>query len=198
MGRYIVSFIGKDAATTARASALSLLSLGICSSFQVVRVLNFCLTKKAYFSIGDSRDSNSALTCPTTSYESLRIQRLLAPTASASSSPAIMASYSDSLLEALKPKRTACSILSLVGKVNCSLMPALDCLEAPSMQRVHQPVLQGQILGCWIYARKSAKICPFIESLGLYWIPYSLSSISHRAIIPDKLVYGSCPGAGDQ
>ena len=66
MGRYIVSFIGKDAATEARASARSLLSLGICSSLQVVRVLNFCLTKEAYFSIQGSRDSNSALPCPTT------------------------------------------------------------------------------------------------------------------------------------
>ena len=137
MGRYIVSFIGKDAATTARASARSLLSLGICSSFQVVRVLNFCLTREVYFAIRGSRDSDSVLTYPTTSCESLRIQRLLAPTASASSSPAIMVSYSDSLLEALKPKRTACSILSPIGEVNCSPMPAPDCLEAPSTQRVH-------------------------------------------------------------
>ena len=72
-----------------------------------MRVLNFYLTRKAYFSIRGSRDSNFVLTCPTTSCDSLRIQRLLAPTASARSSSAIMASYSDSLLEALKPKRTA-------------------------------------------------------------------------------------------
>ena len=112
MGRYIVSFIGKDEATAAKASARSLLSLGTCSSFQVVRVLNFCLTREAYFSIRGSLDSNSTLTCPTTNCESLRIKRQLAPTASASSSPAIIASYSDSLLEALKSKWTACSILS--------------------------------------------------------------------------------------
>ena len=60
-----------------------------------MRVLNLCLKKEAYFAIRVSRDSNSALTCPTTSCESLRIQRLLAPTANASSSPAIMASYSN-------------------------------------------------------------------------------------------------------
>ena len=107
MRRYIVSFIGKDAAMAAKASALSLLSLGTCSSFKVVRVLNFCLTIEAYFSIRGSLDSNSALTYPTTSCESLRIKRLLVPTESASLSPTIMASYSDSLLEALKPKRTA-------------------------------------------------------------------------------------------
>ena len=100
-------------------------------------MLNFCLTKEAYFAIRGSLDSNSTLTCPTTSCDSLRIKRLLAPTTSASSSPAIMASYSDSLLEVLKPKRTACSILSPVGEVNCRPMPAPDCLEAPSTQRVH-------------------------------------------------------------
>ena len=136
MGRYIVSFIGKDAATTARASARSLLSLRTCSSFQVVKALNFCLTKEVYFAIWGSRDSNSALTYPTTSCKSLRIQRLLAPTASASSIPAIMALYSDSL-DALKPRRTACSILSPVRQVNYSPMPAPDCLDAPLMQRVH-------------------------------------------------------------
>ena len=93
----MVSFIGKDVTMAARASARSLLSLGICSSFQVVRVLNFCLTKEAYFATRGSQDSNSALTCPTTSCESLRIQILLAPTTSASSNPTIMSSYSDSL-----------------------------------------------------------------------------------------------------
>ena len=151
-----------------------------------MRVLNFCLTKEAYFSIRGSLDSNSALTCPTTSYESLRIKRLLVPTASESSSPVIMASYSDSLLEALKPKWTACSILSPVGEVNCRPIPAPDCLEAPSTQMVHQPLPPGQVSGYEISARKSAKTCPFFASLGLYWMPYSLSSIAQRAILPDR------------
>ena len=153
---------------TAKASTLSLESLGTCSSFQAERVLNFCLTREAYFSIRGSLDSNSALTCPTTNYESLRIERLSAPTVSASSRSTIMASYFDSLLEALKPIRTACSILSPVGEVNCRPMPASDCLEAPSTQRVHQPFSSGQVSGCWISARKSAKTYPFLESLGLY------------------------------
>ena len=109
---------------TAKASALSLESLGTCSSFQVERVLNFRLTREAYFYIRGSLDSKSALTCPTTSCESLRIERLSVPTARASSRPTIMASYSDSLLEVPKPKRTARSILSPVGEVNCSPMPA--------------------------------------------------------------------------
>ena len=92
-------------------------------------------------------DSNSVLTCPTTSCETRLIKRRLAATTSASSSPAIMASYSDSLLEALKPKWTACSILSLVGEVNYRPILAPECLKAPSTQRVHQLLLSGQALG---------------------------------------------------
>ena len=95
MGRYIVSFIGKEAAMAAKASALSLESLGTCSSSQVERVLNFCLTREAYFAIRGSLDSNSALIFPTTSCESLLIERLSVPTTSASSRPAIKASYFD-------------------------------------------------------------------------------------------------------
>ena len=143
MGRYIVSFIGKEAATAAKALALSLESLGTCSSFQAERALNLCLTREAYFSIRGSLNSNYVLTCPTTNCESLRINRLLAPTTRASSTPAIMASYSDSLLEAQKPKRTACSIFSPIGKVNCKPMSSPDCMEAPSTQRVHQPFSSG-------------------------------------------------------
>ena len=76
---------------------------------------------------------------------------------SASSSSAIVASYSDSLLVALKPNLTACSILSPVGEVNCTSMPDPYCLEAPSTQSVHQPFLSRHVLGCGISARKSAK-----------------------------------------
>ena len=150
-----------------------------------MRVLNFCLIREAYFAIRGSLDSNSALTCPTTSCESLRIKRQSAPSASASFSPAIMASYSDSLLEALKPKRTACSILSPIGEVNCRPIPAPKCLEALSTQRIHQPLLSRQVLGCGISTRKSAKTYPFFASIGLYWMLYSLSSIAQRAILPD-------------
>ena len=133
----IASLNGREAAIAAKASALSLRSLGTCSSLQVERVLSFCLAKESYFVIRGSLDSNSVLTCPTTSCKSLRIKRLSAPTARASSTPAVKASYSDSLLEASKPKRTTCSIFSPAGEVNCIPIPALDCLEAPSTQRFH-------------------------------------------------------------
>ena len=33
---------------------------------------------------------------------------------------------------------------------------------------------------------KSANTCPFLDSLGLYWMPYSLSSIAQGAILPEK------------
>ena len=168
MGRNTVYVIGNEAAMAAKASTLSLQSRGIYSSFQAERESNFCLTKEAYFVIRGSLDSNSALTCPTTSCESLWIERLSAPIASASSSPSIVASYFDSLLVALKPNLTACSILSPVREVNCKSMPAPDCLEAPSKQRVHHPFLSEQVSGCGISARKSAKTYPFFESLGLY------------------------------
>ena len=97
-----------------------------------------------------------------------------------------MASYTDSLLDALKPKRISCSIFSSVGEVNCSPMLAPDCLDAPSTQRVHHPLSLGQRLCCGSSARKSANTCPFFDSLGLYWIPYSLSSMAHRAILPNR------------
>ena len=141
-------------------------------------MLNLCLTREAYFAIQGSLDSNSALIFPTTNCESLRISRLLAPFARASSTLAIMASYSDSLFEAPKPKRTACSIISPIGEVNYRPMPAPDCLEAPSTQRVHQPFSSEKVSSCGISERNSAKTCPFFERLSLHWMPYSLSSIA--------------------
>ena len=196
MGRYIDSLTSREAATAAKALALSLWSLGTCSRFQAERVLSFCLAREAYFAIRGSLDSNFVLTCPTTSYESLWIRRLSTPTARAGSTPAIKALYSDSLLEASKLKRTAFSILSPTWEVNCRPMPAPDCLEAPSTQRVHQPSLFGRVLGYGSSARKSAKTCPFLESLSLYCIPYSLSSIAHRAIHPDRSGLWIVPQSG--
>ena len=88
------------------------------------------------------------------------------------------ASYSDSLLEALKPNRIACSILALVGDFNCIPIPAPICLDALSTLSVHQFKISGCVSDWGIYAMKSAKTWPFFDSLGLYWMPYSLSSIA--------------------
>ena len=61
------------------------------------------------------------------------------------SSPAMIASYSASLLEAGIFRRMACSMTSPVGALSCS--PRADPIfhEAPSTFRVHQPELSGSI-----------------------------------------------------
>ena len=137
--------IGREAAIEARASAISLESLGICSSFQTRKLLKRCFTQETYFTIRGSRDSNSSLTCPTTNCESLWTRSLSINKAAASSSPVRMASYSDSLLEALNPSWIACSILSPNGDFNCKPMPAPVCLDAPSILSDYQPKLLGRI-----------------------------------------------------
>ena len=101
MGRNTVSVIGREMATTAKASAFSLQSLMMCLSFQAEKLPKRCLTRDTYFVIRGSRDSNSLFTYPTTNYKSLRIISLSADTIAASSISARMASYCDSLLEAL-------------------------------------------------------------------------------------------------
>ena len=67
------------------------------------------------------------------------------PMASASSSLATIASYSDLLLVALKPNRTACSILSPVREVNYRLMTAPVCVDATSILSVHQLISPRQV-----------------------------------------------------
>ena len=178
--------IGREATTKARASAFSLESLGICSSFQTGNLLKRCFTRETYFIIRGSRDSNSSLTCPTTNWESLWTRSLPADRAATSSSPARMALYYDSLLEGLNPSRIAYSILSLDRDFNCKPMPTSVCLDAPSMLSFHQSELTRRVSNWGSFVMKSTNTCPFFESLGLYWMPYSLSSIVQRAILPDK------------
>ena len=66
IGRNIISVIGRDAATAAKASAFSLESLGTCWSFHVEKPARRYLTKATYFAIQGSLDSYSAFICPTT------------------------------------------------------------------------------------------------------------------------------------
>ena len=149
-------------------------------------MLKRCFTRETYFTIPGSRDLNSSLTCPTTNWESLWIKSLLTDRAIASSSPARMASYSYSLLEALNPSRIACSILSPDGDFNCKPMPVPVCLDAPSTFSVHQSKLSGRVSDWGSSAMKLTSTCPFFESFGLYWISYSYSLIAQRAILLDK------------
>ena len=106
------------------------------------------------------------------------MRSLLADRVAASSSLVKMASYFDSLLEALNPSRIACSILSLDGDLNCKPMSAPVCLDAPSMLSIHQFELFGRASDWGSSAMKSTSTCPFFESLGLYWMPYLLISIA--------------------
>ena len=139
--------MGSDAATTAKASALSLKSLGMCSSFHVEKLARRCFTKVTYFAIQESRDSYPTFFCSTTNWESLRIISLSTDIAAANSIPATMASYSGSLFKALKPSRIACLILSPPGDFNCRPMSAPVCRDAPSTLRVHQFELLGNVSG---------------------------------------------------
>ena len=161
-------------------------------------MLNFCLTREAYFAIRGSLDSNSALAYPMTNCESLRLKRLLAPKASTSSSPAIMASYSNSLLEALKPRQTVCSILSPVGEVNCRLMPAPDCLEAPSTQRVHQPFSFGKYWAAGFLQGSRLRPTPSLKASACTRCHIRLVSLPIEPSFRTYPVYESCPGAKDQ
>ena len=159
----------------------------MCSSFQNGKLLKLCFTRDTYFTIQGSRDLNSSLTCPTTNWESLWMRSLSADKVVVSSSPAKMASYSDSLLKAPNPSRISCSILSPDRDRNCKPMPSPICLDTPSMLSIHQSELSGRASDWRSYTMKSASTCPFLKSLGLYWMSYSLSSIAQRAILPDKL-----------
>ena len=104
----------------------------------------------------------------------------------ARSIPTKIASYSASLLEAGKSNYIACSILSPVGALSCKPTPTPICQEASSTLRIHQSVLPRSASYWGIFAKRSANICPFITKQGLYWIPNSLSSIAHRAILLDQ------------
>ena len=163
--------IGREAATIAKASAFSLEFLGMCSSFHIGKLLKCYFTRETYFAIRGSRDSNSSLTCLTTNWESLLTRSLPANKAASSSSPTRMASYYDSLLEALNWSRMAYLILSPDGDFNCKPTLTPVCLDAPSIFSVHQSKLSGRVFDWGSCAMKSTSTCPFFESLGLYWIP---------------------------
>ena len=63
----------------------------------------------------------------------------------ARSSPAMIASYSASLLKARKFRCMTCFVISLVGALSYSPRSAPVCREGPSTFRVHQPELSDSI-----------------------------------------------------
>ena len=104
----------------------------------------------------------------------------------ARSIPVRIASYSTSLLDMGKFNRIACFILSPVRALSCKQTPAPVCWEAPSTLRIQQLALPESASCRGISAKKSANIYPFIAKQGLYWIPKSLNSKAHRAILHDR------------
>ena len=175
--------LGRDATTTAKAFAFSFEPLGICSSLQAMKHSSWSLTRHTYLVIRWSCVSYSSLTFLTTSLESLCMMIFSKDTEIVRSILDRIVSYSTSFLDVGSLNCIACFILSPVRALSCKPTPAPVYLEAPSTLRFHQSELP-EFASCWgISAKNSA----FIAKRGLYWIPNSLSSIVHRAILLNKL-----------
>lgn len=132
--------------------------------------------------------SYSPWMCLTMSWESLRISSWEAEKASARHSLDMIASYSTSLLNVGNPSRMACSNYSLIGVCRRRPTSDPDARDAPSTLRIHHPSLHGSV-SCedWgVSAIKSAITWLFMDNLGWYLIPYSLKSIAHLSILPDR------------
>ena len=107
-----------------------------------------------------------------------------------------MASYSNSLLEALNQSRIACSILSPDGVLNCKPMPAPDCLDAPSILRVHQFGLSGHVSGWGSFSIKSTSTCLFLKSLACIGCRTHLVRLPNVSFFSISQVYVLCSGGG--
>ena len=125
----------------ANAFVFSFESLEMCSSCQATKFPSRRVTRLTYLVMRSSLVSYSPFTCSTTNRESLLMIIFSEDTEIARSIPTMIASYSASLLEARKSKHMACSIISPVGALSCSLRPSPVCCETPSTFRVHQPKL---------------------------------------------------------
>ena len=110
-------------------------------------------------------------------------------------SPTMTASYSASLLEALKPNLRAYSTSIPSREVRIRPAPLPWALAAPSTDNLQM----GRSGVSWVASvdfagvnslMKSTKICPFIAFLGLYLMSNSLSSTAHFISLPK--VFGLC------
>ena len=87
-------------------------------------------------------------------------------------SPANIASYSPSLLEAEKSKVKDCSIMDPSGVVRTIPMPALLLFKALSTFRTHPSNKSHCSVALGVkLAMKSAKTCPLIDVFGSYLRP---------------------------
>ena len=106
-------------------------------------------------------------------------------------SPASRASYSASLLEALKPNLKKCSTYIPSGVIITIFAPASKTLEAPSMNTLYGRTSTLQTISNSLCrensATKSARTWTFTELLGLYHISKEPNRVPHLAIMPVKL-----------
>ena len=131
-------------------------SRGMCLSFTSRNWLIWYRKRFKYCCMRSSLASLSPLTCPTTSWESLCIFNLVAPSIWASFSPVSRASYSASLLVIVYCSHTARSMMSPSG--NSSIMPILLAffVDNPSMWVVHFDVYLSSSFGSSSFVVNSA------------------------------------------
>ena len=180
--------MGSIATTLAKALTCTFSMRGIfliTHSFSWFRVSQ---TLVRYWAMCPSLALYSPWMCPTISWESLRISILETERASVRFNSDMIASYSASLLNVENASRMAYSSCSLVGDCRRRSTPDPDAREAPSTWRIHHPSLHGST--SWedwgISAMKYVMTWPFMDNLGWYLIPYSLNSITHFNILPDR------------
>ena len=125
----------------------------------------------------------------TISWELLLISNLVMTNIRARSSLASTTSYFASLLEDEKLIWIACSINSSVDDYRTIPTPDPNTLDASSTWSVHHYAL-GWLTGCVCFLGSSvlklAITCPFKDNRNWYLIPYSLNSITHFNIHPDR------------
>src|SRR4051812_41755767 len=97
-----------------------------------IKLGHFFRTSTRYCFIISSFTSYSRVDCPTTNWESDRMQSFLAPAALAKSIPAHTASYSATLLVTLNPNLRACLVISHSGDLRTTPAPPPTSLDAPS------------------------------------------------------------------
>ena len=189
MGSNIAPFIGRVVAIPAKVSACTFFVWGILLTAHSLNLSKLACTFEMYWAMRSSLAPYSPWICLTTSWESLHISNFVIDKMRAKVNLTKITSYSASLLETRNPSQIAYSSCSLVG--DCKRRPILDlrALDAQSMWSIHHPSSRESTIwdGFWgSSAIKPTMTYPFISSLGWYLIPYSLTSIVHLSILPDR------------
>ena len=179
--------MGKATTTLTSASAFLFSSWGIHLTLQSDSLAKQDSTPLRWQLIRSSLASYSCWICSTTIWESLPISTFDAASAKASSRPTIIASYSTSLLDAGKSRQTDYSRGFPIKESSTSPTPASNTRDALFTCKIHQWLM---VLVCTHFLGsltiKFARIWPFSDKCGLYCMSYSLNSIAHFIIRPDR------------